>query len=127
MLREAFYWTLSIGDMVWGSLIDLVTGNFTLNQLSGPIGVVTVIGEAAAISLDSLLLMVAFITINVGIFNLLPFPALDGGRMVFLILEGIFRRPVLNRKIENIINISGLALLMLLMLVVTVNDVIKLF
>lgn len=126
VLHEAFFWTVSIGDLVWGSLIDLVTGNFALNQLSGPVGVVTVIGEAASVGFDSLLLMIAFITINLGIFNMLPFPALDGGRFVFLIVEGIRRKPI-NPKIENGINMAGFALLILLMIVVTVNDVIKLF
>ena len=126
VLRESFYWTFSIVDLVWGSVIDLITGNFAFNQLSGPIGVVTVIGEAASVSLDSLLTMVGMITINIGVFNLLPFPALDGGRVVFLLIELIFRKPV-PHKIENIINIAGLGLLMLLMIVVSVSDVIKLF
>ena len=126
VLRESFYWTFSIVDLVWGSVIDSVTGNFAFNQLSGPIGVVTVIGEAAAVSLDSLMIMIGMITINIGVFNLLPFPALDGGRVIFLLIELIFRRPV-PHKVENIINLAGLGLLMLLMIVVSISDVIKLF
>ena len=126
VLRESFYWTFSIVDLVWGSVIDIVTGNFAFNQLSGPIGVVTVIGEAAAVSLDSLMIMIGMITINIGVFNLLPFPALDGGRVIFLLIELIFRRPV-PHKVENIINLAGLGLLMLLMIVVSISDVIKLF
>lgn len=126
VLRESFYWTFSIVDLVWGSVIDLVTGNFAFNQLSGPIGVVTVIGEAASVSFDSLLIMVGMITINIGVFNLLPFPALDGGRVVFLLIELIFRKPV-PHKVENIINVVGLGLLMLLMIAVSISDVIKLF
>jgi regulator of sigma E protease len=69
-----------------------------------------------------LLMMVVLITVNVGIFNLLPLPALDGGRLMFLIYEGIFRRPV-NPKYEGIVHAIGLILLLLLMVVVTFSDI----
>ena len=70
--------------------------------------------------------LMSFITINVGIFNLIPFPALDGGRLVFLILEAIRRKPV-PAHVEGMIHFAGLALLMILMIAVTFQDVIKIF
>ena len=79
---------------VWVSLFDLITGRYGLSQLSGPVGVTTAIGQAATMGAQSVLLLIALITINVGVFNLLPVPALDGGRLVFLLIELIFRRPV---------------------------------
>jgi len=124
----------SLGIMIWRSLGDIVTGKYGLNQLSGPVGTVEAIGEAVENvtrqedirdGLYPLIMMVALITINVGIFNLLPLPALDGGRLIFLIYEGIFRKPV-NPKYEGMVHAIGLALLMLLMLVVTFSDISKL-
>ena len=126
VLREAFFWSCSVGGLVWGSLVDLVTGNFALNQLSGPVGVVTVIGQAASIGIQPLLMLVAFITINLGVFNLLPVPALDGGRLLFLLIEAIRRKP-LNPKYEGYVNMAGFALLMLLMIIVTFQDITRLF
>ena len=83
------------------SLFDLVTGRFGLSDLAGPVGTVSVIAEATTSGgfLNALSLM-AFITINIGVFNLLPIPGLDGGRLFFLIIEGIRRKPV-NPKRED--------------------------
>ena len=127
----------SVGVMIWRSLGDLITGKYGLNQLSGPIGVVDAIGDAAIptdpgqtsgiqIQWDSLLLMVVMITVNVGIFNLLPLPALDGGRLIFLIIEGIFRKPV-PAKYEGWIHAAGFLLLMGLMLLVSFSDIHRIF
>ncbi len=74
----------------------------------------------------SILQLVAFITISIGMFNLLPFPALDGGRFVFLIVELIRKKPV-DPKIEGYVNAAGLVLLLGLMVIVTFKDIIKLF
>ena len=104
----------------------MVTGNVGINELSGPIGAGQVIGQTIQLGLSSVLNIAAFISINVGIFNLFPFPALDGWRFFVLIIEGIRRKPI-NRKYESIINLAGLALLMGLMLFVTFNDVFRLF
>ncbi|MDD3692679.1 MAG: M50 family metallopeptidase [Oscillospiraceae bacterium] len=121
----------SVATMIWRSLGDIITGKYGLNELSGPVGTVGAIGnvvEDAAQKKDlregmyPLLMMVVLITVNVGIFNLLPLPALDGGRLMFLIYEGIFRRPV-NPKYEGIVHAIGLILLLLLMVVVTFSDI----
>lgn len=119
-------WMFSIVRQVWLSFVNLVTGNFTMSELSGPVGVSTVIGQASTQSISTLMLLIGFITVNIGVFNLLPLPALDGGRLVFLLIELVMRRPV-NPKYEGAIHATGFILLMGLMLVVTFNDIIKLF
>ncbi len=123
--RQAFFYSLTIGRVIWISLLDLVTGKFGVQQLSGPVGVSQAIGQASSIGWQSVFSLAAFITINVGIFNLLPLPALDGGRLLFLIIEIIRRKPV-NPKYEGFVHTAGFALLILLMIVVTFNDILRL-
>ena len=119
------------GRLVWVSLIDLLKGTYGLNDLSGPVGTVTVISQTATASKDmrvnitSLMSMIALITINLGIFNLLPIPALDGSRILFLIVELIRRKPM-KPEHEGMVHFIGFAALMLLMIVVTFNDIVKL-
>ena len=125
-VRYSCLWMFSIVRQVWMSFLNLITGNFTMSELSGPVGVSTVIGQASTAGIKTLLLLVSFITINIGVFNLLPVPALDGGRLVFLLIELVIRRPV-NPKYEGLIHATGFVLLMGIMLVVTFNDVVRLF
>ena len=120
--KYSFLETLSLARLVWISLIDLFTGHFGFSELAGPIGTVGIIAKATSQGLETVLLLMAFITINIGVFNLLPLPALDGGRLFLLIVEGIRRKPI-NRKYEAYINAAGLALLMLLMVAVSFNDI----
>lgn len=126
---------VSVAKMIWQSLADLVKGKYGINDLSGPVGIVGAIGDvvgqtqqgvAFGVMLQNLASFVVFITINVGIFNLLPIPALDGSRALFLIIEWIRHKPI-KPEHEGIIHFVGLILLFGLMLVVTVFDVIKLF
>ncbi len=126
---------VSVARMIWLSLRDLITGKYGLNDLSGPVGIVGAIGDVVgstqqgvpfADMLANLASFVVFITINVGIFNLLPVPALDGSRAVFLIIEGIRRKP-LKPQVEGMIHMIGMLLLIGLMIVVTVSDIFKLF
>lgn len=119
--------SVSIGRIVWISLLDLVTGQYGLSDLSGPIGTVTYIADAAEIAQQEtdysyLLTMLAMITINIGLFNLLPLPALDGGRLFFLLIEMIFRKPV-PRKYEGWVHATGLVLLLILMAVISFSDI----
>ena len=127
----------SYGALVWRSLGGIVTGQFQLNDLSGPVGTVGVIGDAVedAVqdaekgSLDglySLFMLVVLITVNVGVFNLLPLPALDGGRLLFLLIEAVTRRKV-PPKFEGTVHVIGMALLFGLMLLVTFSDISRLF
>ena len=133
-ITQAAKMEYSIATLIWRSLGGIVTGKYKLNELSGPVGTVDAIGQAVENvarqedirdGLYSLFMMVVLITVNVGIFNLLPLPALDGGRLIFLIYEGIFRRPV-NPKYESMVHAIGLGLLLLLMLVVTFSDISRL-
>lgn len=122
--------TCSMAKMVWTSLVWLVQGRFSFTDLSGPVGIATAVTQVASIGLETsfmdafnnILYVMIMITINLGIFNMLPFPALDGGRFLFLLIEWIFRKPI-PRKAEQIVNSIGFALLMVFMLVVTVKDV----
>lgn len=96
------------------------------SEVTGPVGIVNLVGVAARLGLVNLLGFTAFISLNLAVINLLPIPALDGGRLVFVAVEAIRRRP-LNPKIVNYLNGAGFALLLILMLVITYKDVIKLF
>lgn len=105
---------------------NLFTGKVSINQLSGPVGIYNVVGEMKALGLNAILYLVALLCINVGVINLLPFPAFDGGRILFLFIEKLKGSPV-NPKVENVIHSIGFILLMLLMVYVTLNDIIRLF
>lgn len=124
--KEAFNWTISIARMVFLSLVDLVTGNVAINQMSGPVGIVSTISEAVSYGLESVLMILAMITINLGVFNLLPVPALDGGRLVFLLIELVRGRPV-DQKYEMWVNAAGMIVLLAFMAFVTFSDITKFF
>ncbi len=125
---------VSVARMIWLSLGDLVKGKYGINDLSGPVGIVGAIGDVVGSTstginfgtmLANLASLVVFITINVGIFNLLPIPALDGARAIFLIIEGIRRKPI-KPEHEGIVHLIGMILLFGLAIIVTVFDVLKL-
>jgi regulator of sigma E protease len=122
--------SVSIGRIVWISLLDLVTGRYGLSELSGPMGTVEYIADPAQTATQKmdysyLLNMMAMITINIGLFNLLPLPALDGGRLFFMVIEMVARKPV-PRKYEGWVHAVGLVLLLLLMLVISFSDIMRL-
>lgn len=120
-------WTLSVGKQVWFSLWDLIfSDRYGVEQVSGPVGTATAIGTASTMGLESFLMMLAIITLNLGVFNLLPLPALDGGR-IFLVLIEVIRRKPIDPKVEGYINTAGFVALMGLMLFVTFNDIRKFF
>ena len=118
-------WSVSLGKQVWGSFVDLVSGRYNLNQLSGPVGVAEAIGQASRVGLKQLLMLSAFLTINIGIFNLIPFPLLDGGKIVIILLEALFRRKFNQRVIEWIMT-GSVAMMIMLMIYVTCNDISRL-
>ncbi len=117
---------VSYARMVFLSLHDLILGRYGLKDLSGPVGAVSVVSTAVKTSAFSMLRIMALLTINIGLFNLFPIPALDGWRLFLLIFEGIFKRK-LPDKWEWAINAVGLALLLGLMCIITFSDVSKLF
>ncbi|MBQ3511083.1 MAG: RIP metalloprotease RseP [Bacilli bacterium] len=104
----------------------LFTGGISLNQLSGPVGIYSVVGESSKAGIANILYLVAFLSINVGFINLLPLPAFDGGHILFLVIEAIKGSPV-KPEVEEKIHGIGMMLLLLLMVVITINDIIKLF
>ena len=118
-------WGLSIIKQVWGALFDLLSGRIAVNQLSGPVGVVSAIGQASKMGIEDLLRMAAFIAINIGVFNLIPFPILDGGKIVLALIEGIFKRRINQKILEWVMTIS-IGLMVILMLYVTWNDIFRL-
>lgn len=131
------YGTLEVKYMIRSTLLslkELLTGGLGVKDLSGPVGVVDAIGSTYEASKSegmltiwvNMLYMAALLSANLGVMNLLPLPALDGGRLVFLIIEAIRRKPV-NRQIEGMVHFAGLMVLMLLMVVVMYNDILKIF
>lgn len=107
---------------IWG----LISGKIGLSALSGPVGIYEVVGETINYGINYFLYILAFLSINVGFINILPFPAFDGGHVLFLIIEKIKGSPV-NAKIENTCHLIGFILIFLLMIIVTISDIIKLF
>lgn len=124
-IKHSYFRSVSTVKMVFDSLINLVSGKYGMEAVSGPVGVTEVVGEAAQSSLPTLLYVITVISINLGVFNLLPFPALDGGRFAFLALEGVRGKPV-DKRIEAYVNFAGLIILFTFMAFVTFKDVIKL-
>lgn len=104
----------------------LFTGGIKLNQLSGPVGIYSIVGEQSKTGVANVLYLVALLSINVGFINLIPLPAFDGGHILFIIIEKIKGSPV-SPELENKIHTIGLMLLMLLMVVITINDILRLF
>ena len=107
-------------------IAKLFTGQLSLKALSGPVGMYSIVDDTVKYGVESIIYLVALLSVNLGFLNILPFPAFDGGRVLFLIIEKIKGSKV-NPKVENIIHTVGFALLMLLMLYITLQDVLKLF
>lgn len=128
VITESFRESCSTARLIIMTLVDMLRGKYGLNDFSGPVGTISAIGEVASspdYSLSDFLSVVSLITINVGIFNLIPIPALDGCRILFLLIEAIRRKPV-KPQVEGMVHFAGFALLMLFMLVVTFNDIVRL-
>ena len=132
LVRRSAADTFSMARMVVESLKGIVTGRFGLNDIAGPVGTAQAISQAAGAGLEqsfgqavnNILLMIIMITVNLGIVNLLPLPALDGGRLLFLIWEGVTRRPV-PAKYEGYIHAAGFVLLIGLMVFITFHDIVR--
>ncbi len=118
--------TISIFKQMFVTIAYLFTGGIRLNQLSGHVGIYSIVGQQSKAGVANLLYLMAFLSINVGFINLLPIPAFDGGHILFIIIEKIKGSPV-NPDVENKIHTVFLMLLMLLMIVITFNDVLRLF
>lgn len=113
---------VGLGTFIW----QAVRGHGDFSQVSGPVGIVSLVGDAAHFGLAYFLGFVAFISLNLAVINLIPFPALDGGRVLFVIIEAIIRRPI-KPIIANTVNTVGFFILIALMLIVTYRDILKFF
>ena len=107
-------------------LSDAILGRANLSEVAGPIGMVALVGDARELGFAYLIFFTALLSINLAVINLIPFPALDGGRLVMVAIEAVKRSP-LNPKFIQSVNVAGFALLIILMLIVTGSDIIKLF
>ena len=138
VVAQAFKQTATDARLIYIYLADIIRGKYSLKDMSGPVGIVDSIGDVIDSErdektgkinwkslMDSILYFSSFISINVGVFNILPLPALDGGRFIFLLLEAIRRKPVPPEK-EGMVHTIGMAALLLLMVVITVSDITKL-
>ncbi len=125
ILRHTWHSSTLTVKMIWESLIDLITGRYGFEAMSGPVGVTTTIGDAAKQGIGSLMYLSAVLAMNLGVFNLLPLPALDGGRLFFQLIELVRGKPI-PPKYEGMIHFIGIVLLMALMVAVTYKDIIKL-
>ena len=122
----SFRKTVLILRMCWESIFDLITGRYTVAAVSGPVGISSAIGDAVSAGFLSVLNLIVIISINLGFMNLLPIPALDGGRLIVLIIEMISKKK-LPAKVESMINGIGLMLLLGLSMIILVKDVFTLF
>ena len=125
-IKYAFTKFVSLLEQMVYIIIYLFSGRLSLNNLSGPVGIYVLVGNVAKTGFINILYLMAYISLNVGVINILPFPAFDGGRIFFLLIEKI-RGKKLDPKIENGINTVGFILLMSLMVYITFKDILKLF
>ena len=131
VVYQAFFQSLTNIDMVWTTFFDMITGKYGMEAISGPVGVTQVIGNTAKEAVETksgnggFLFLIALITMNLGVVNLLPLPALDGGRLIFLLIELVRRKPI-KPEYEGYVHLAGFALLMLFMIFVTYKDIMKL-
>lgn len=129
-IYEGARFTLHMINSVALGIYDLVAGMFAgtskLSSVTGPIGIAGLVSDAASLGITYLMMFTALISINLGVLNLVPFPALDGGRILFVLIEAIIRRPI-KPVVANTMNAIGFALLILLMIVVTYKDIVKMF
>jgi regulator of sigma E protease len=133
VIGESTKETLSTVRVVWSSLVGLITGKFNVKDASGPIGIISGVGKAASAGLETsvgkainnVILVMMMISVNLGVVNLLPLPALDGGRFIFLLLEAIRRKPI-SEKYEGVVHIIGFLFLMAIMVLFSFGDILKL-
>ena len=132
--KQGLWPSIKFAFQKFGSVVEtmaltvgsLFTGKLSLNSLSGPVGIYQVVDQGVALGLSYIIYIIAFLSINVGFINILPFPAFDGGRVLFMIIEKIIGRPV-DSKIENVFHTIGFILLMILMIYITFQDILRFF
>ena len=109
------------------TIVALFTGKISLNSLSGPVGIYSVVGDSVKMGLEQVIYLTAFLSINLGFVNILPFPAFDGGHVLFVIIELLRGGKKVNQKIESYFHLVGFILIFILLIIVTIHDVLRLF
>lgn len=128
LIEGGIFVVLGLRDITVGIctlILDAVTLKADFSQVAGPVGIVGLVGEASAYGIATLLLFTAFISLNLAVINILPFPALDGGRLLFVLIEGIKGSPI-EARFASMLNAFGFFLLIALMVAVTWNDIVRL-
>ena len=129
-LKIGFEKTINFTSETLKGFGDLFKNLFTKGQISkdvsGPVGLINAVSQAKSLGIEYIILLAAVLSISLGVFNILPFPALDGGRILFVIIETITKRKI-SEKWQNILNTAGFAFLILLMVIITIKDIMKLF
>jgi regulator of sigma E protease len=125
VIKHTWFRSLSTVKMVYDSLFGLFSGRYGVEAVSGPVGITKVVGQAAQYGLTTVLDLVVVISINLGVMNLLPIPALDGGHIFIYLIEVVRRKPM-KRELEGIINLVGLVLMLALAVLVAIKDIITL-
>lgn len=118
----------TVGSVIAGTLdfiIKAISGHGSWEGLSGPVGIAAIAGKAAAKGVLNLLYFTGMLSLSLGIMNLIPFPALDGGQLVMLCVEAVKRKP-LSIKTYQIVNVAGFAIFILLTIIITYRDIMKL-
>ena len=126
VVRAAFNNFMYYARVILRSFVDMAMGRVSLHDMSGPVGIVSAIGEAVQYGLADVLSLAALITVNLGIFNLLPIPGLDGCKLIFIAIEGVTGK-VVPEKVQAAINGAGIILLLMLMLLATFQDITRIF
>jgi len=125
LIHESLCYTGFVVKLVYKTFFMLVTGQLSMDNVSGPVGVIQEVDKAVNGGFRYVLNLMAILTINLGVFNLLPIPALDGGRVVFMVIEFIFRKPVPPEK-EGMVHMIGMILLLLFSVFISYKDIMKL-
>lgn len=125
VVSRSFYLTGFYVKMVYVSLYELICGRVAANQIAGPVGVVSMIGQASKINWKFLLDILALLTVNLGVMNLLPIPALDGCKLIVVLFEAVTKKKIPPEK-EGIVNLIGFAILIGIMIFATYNDIARL-
>ena len=122
----SYHYGFSIIKMTYATFFGMFKGQVSVKDVSGPVGIIDVIASASRVGVNAILNVMVLISLNLGVVNLMPLPALDGGRIIFVLYEMITRRRA-NPKWEGYIHLAGFALLILFMLYVTKNDIVRQF
>ena len=125
-VKYSFSKLFSTMEQMWLTVSNLIVGKISINSLSGPVGIYSIVGESRKAGIENVIFLTAYLSINLGVMNILPIPALDGGHVLFLLIEMITRKRV-NERVEAVATTIFFGLLILLMIYVTIHDIIKLF